>query len=252
MIRIPRGRRASASSVRRDRGHRVFPRFPPENYWFRRHEAAYRWAAGLVRGRVVDAGCGEGYGTAILARSGPATGLELDPAVAADARPRYPAARFLVADLCHPPIQGMDAVVALQVLEHLWCPAEFVAACARGLAAGGLLVVSTPNADTFPTGLNPAHTHEYTAEELSGLLRTVFREVELHGLGHGPALERLDRRLGGSVQRRLVETDYEDLPLGVRARLRAVRARHFRVSPNPGGSLDLLAVCRDPIPEGSG
>ena len=230
------------------RGARVFPGYPPENYWFRRHEAAYRWAARLARGRIVDAGCGEGYGTAMLARSGGAVGLELDPEIAAAASRRYPAARFAVGDLCRPPLGRIDAVVALQVVEHLWCPAEFVAACAAGLSPDGVLLVSTPNADTFPTGLNLSHTHEYTAGELAGLLGTAFRKIEVIGLGHGPGLRRLDRSLGGSVQHRLVRTGYQELPLRVRARLRTIRAGHFRITADPRDSLDLLAVCRDPFP----
>ena len=46
-------------------GERTVPGIWHENYWFRRHEAAYRWAAGAVdlcRAVVVEAGVGEGYG----------------------------------------------------------------------------------------------------------------------------------------------------------------------------------------------
>jgi SAM-dependent methyltransferase len=181
----------------------------------------------------------------MLARRGRVLGLDLDPRAVGTAAPRYPGASFGVADLCHLPVASAETIVALQVIEHLWCPAEFVAACARALSPEGLLLVSTPNAETFPTGVNPSHTHEYTAAELGGLLGTAFARVELLGLRHWSALRRLDRVLGGSVQRRLISTPYDDLPRTARARLHAIRARHFRIGADPSASLDLLAICRD-------
>src|SRR5215210_917140 len=48
------------------------------------HFARYRWAAQLVAGaRVLDAGCGSGYGTAILAAARPAALTAVDVAEAA-------------------------------------------------------------------------------------------------------------------------------------------------------------------------
>ncbi len=49
-------------------GERTVPGIAHENYWFRRHEAAYldlvRHCVGAV---VLEAGCGEGYGAALIA-----------------------------------------------------------------------------------------------------------------------------------------------------------------------------------------
>ena len=49
-------------------GERTVPGIPEENYWFRRHEVAYRelltYGADAV---VLEAGCGEGYGADLLA-----------------------------------------------------------------------------------------------------------------------------------------------------------------------------------------
>src|SRR4051794_41863519 len=51
-------------------GERTLPDVPEENYWFRRHLAVYEWIAARTHGRrVVDLACGEGYGTAVLART---------------------------------------------------------------------------------------------------------------------------------------------------------------------------------------
>ena len=46
-------------------GERTVPGLPHENYWFRRHEAAYvALAPRCADARVLEAGCGEGYGAA--------------------------------------------------------------------------------------------------------------------------------------------------------------------------------------------
>lgn len=227
-------------------GERTLPGIPAENYWFRRHVVAYRLAGDLARGRVVDAGSGEGYGAALLARRTRVLGLELDAAIARHGATRYPNVRFAVADLCKMPLRSgsVDAVVALQVIEHLWCPDEFLGACRRALVAGGLLVVSTPNRPTFPAGLNPAHAHEYDEGELRTLLGRHFEEVRLVGTAHGPLLRLLDRLWGGSVQHRLIRRPYPDQPWWARALLRSVTSRSFRITTDAGGSLDLIAICR--------
>jgi 2-polyprenyl-3-methyl-5-hydroxy-6-metoxy-1,4-benzoquinol methylase len=61
-------------------GERTVPGIPEENYWFRRHEVAYRFALPLVAGkRVLEVGCGEGYGTSLLASSAShVVGLDYD------------------------------------------------------------------------------------------------------------------------------------------------------------------------------
>ena len=72
-------------------GERTVPGIWHENYWFRRHEVVYDWTVTLVEqvtarlGRdpvVVDAGCGEGYGTQALAARSPTLALDYDAATA--------------------------------------------------------------------------------------------------------------------------------------------------------------------------
>jgi SAM-dependent methyltransferase len=224
-------------------GERTVPGVASENYWFRRHVSAYRWARRLVRGTVVDAGAGEGYGAAFLARRATVTGVELDPAIAAHAAGRYPMVTFARGDLCRLPLAdgSVDGIVALQVVEHLHCPAEFVEACRRALRPGGRLVLSTPNALTFPPG-NPSHVHEYEPDEIRGLLGSAFPDVRVLGIEHGPGLRLLDRVLGEPLQQRLIARPYRAQPVWLRAVLRTVTSRDFRLSDRTKGCLDLFAV----------
>ncbi|MGV0803483.1 class I SAM-dependent methyltransferase, partial [Mycolicibacterium elephantis] len=70
----------------------------------------------------------------------------------------------------------VDVVVNFQVIEHLWDQGQFVSECLRVLRPGGTLLISTPNRITFSPGLdtpvNPFHTRELNAAELTELLTT--------------------------------------------------------------------------------
>jgi len=227
-------------------GERTIPGVEAENYWFRRHEAAYRFAAGRVRGPVLDVGSGEGYGAAMLASTGISTiAAELDEPAARHAASTYPAIRVTRADACRLPFKpgAFGGVLAMQVLEHLWCPEDFVAAVRNLLPTGGAFVLTTPNRLTFsPDGVrNPFHTHEYTAEELRALLGRSFRNVELLGVRPGLYLRSLDVLAEGSLQHLLMRTPFEELPSKLRTGVGMVRPGHFTVG-DTEGSLDLLAV----------
>jgi SAM-dependent methyltransferase len=99
---------------------------------------------------------------------------------------------------------AVDVVVNFQVIEHLWDQAQFVAECRRVLRPGGLLLVSTPNRITFTPGsdtpVNPFHTRELNAAELTELLTEAgFTVQAMLGVFHGRRLAELDARHGGSI-----------------------------------------------------
>jgi SAM-dependent methyltransferase len=198
-------------------GERTVPDVPSENYWFRRHEAAYFYLGDVIGGGLVlDVGAGEGYGVAMLrslARRPVAVDYDLQT-VRHLAR-RYPAVHAVQANLASLPIGTgiVDAVLALQVIEHVWDHPQFLAECVRVLVPGarsalpdgrppGLLAFSTPNRLTFSPGrdrpANPFHTHEFTAGELAALVRSRdLADIVVRGLVGGPRLTELDQRFGG-------------------------------------------------------
>ena len=134
------------------------------------HMVRYRFAARLADGRrVLDAGCGVGWGSVLLQAAGASTihGLDIDPGAVADARRRTPSGTFEIGDLAAMPFDDgcFDLVVCFEALEHVEAQSAVLDELTRVLAPGGLLLVSSPNPRVYPPG-NPFHVHELVPEEL--------------------------------------------------------------------------------------
>jgi SAM-dependent methyltransferase len=148
------------------------------------HFARYAWACQFAEDRkVLDAGCGTAYGTAMLAAAGAeeVLGVDLDEGVVEAARAGSPAnARFEVADLRELPVgdDEIDLVVCFEAIEHVPDPEKVLDELQRVLAPEGLLLVSTPNRDVYTPG-NPFHLRELTPNELEAELSKRFRSVAL-------------------------------------------------------------------------
>jgi SAM-dependent methyltransferase len=230
-------------------GERTLPGIPVENYWFRRHEAAYLALADELHGAVVlEAGAGEGYGADLLA--GVATrviALDYDRDAVAHVAATYPRVAAVRGNLAGLPLAdgSVDAVVNLQVIEHLWDQPGFVAECGRVLRPGGTLVMTTPNRLTFSPGgvtLNPFHTRELDAGELAELLAPHFTVTRMLGLHHGPRLRGLDARWGGSLVDAQLAGPPDTWDAALHADVAAVRSDDFALSSEEvDASLDLVA-----------
>jgi O-antigen biosynthesis protein len=144
----------------------------------------YRWAAGIVAGgRVLDAACGAGWGTAVLAQSAAeAIGVDLSPATIANAQHSHGGqAQFLQGDLRDLPLGDgeFDHVVCFEALAQVAEPERALDELRRVLRPGGTLLASAPNPATYPAG-NPLHLSEIAPAELERLLRARFANVAVH------------------------------------------------------------------------
>jgi SAM-dependent methyltransferase len=148
------------------------------------HFARYEWVSALAPGRrILDAGCGTGYGAEILAKAGAehVTGVELAGAVVEAARALASATlRFEQGDIARLPHAdgAFDLVTCFEVIEHVEDPQAVLAELARVLAPDGLLAISSPNAEHYPEG-NPHHIREFATSEFRSLLREAFPSVRL-------------------------------------------------------------------------
>jgi SAM-dependent methyltransferase len=236
-------------------GERTLPGISRENYWFQRHLVAYERAETIAPGlRVIDVGCGEGYGPAMLARvADEVLGVDIAPEVVEHAAATYQARdlSFRVMDVGSLRVDdaSFDLAVSFQVVEHLVDVSGYFDELSRVLRPGGIAMITTPNRLTISPGrddpINPFHLREYTPDELSRELSAHFDEVSLEGMYHARMLA-LNEKVG------LVDfiKVYEMGPANPRRwahRVMAplVRTRDFRLRGGDiSGCLDILATCR--------
>ena len=166
-------------------------RFTPEvrgPIWYE-HWHRYAFVAPVVRGlRVLDAACGEGYGSFLLAHTaGRVTGVDISTDAIAHARERYPRdnLEFIhgsVTELSLPDA-SVDAIVSFETVEHLSAQREMLAEFRRVLSPSGLLVISSPNRPVYNEGgaiENHFHVKELDRAELKALLDPKFPQQAWH------------------------------------------------------------------------
>ncbi len=175
-----------------DTGERVDPRRPTP--LLEAHRALYRFAAGFASpgAKVLDLGCGAGYGAPLLVAGGAAevVGVDLDRAAVAFARRHYAseAVRFLRLDLATA-IRGearetrrrFDLVVASNCFEHVPGSLDLVARASPRVTAEGRLVLAVPPCDGTGDG-NPWHCSEFPAAVWAEALGRGFTRVQ--GFAH--------------------------------------------------------------------
>jgi SAM-dependent methyltransferase len=233
-------------------GERTLPDVPEENYWFRRHLVVYEWIASRVGGRrVVDLACGEGYGSAVLARNAVSVvGVEANPDAFEHARLKYSGPRLSFERNMIELWDGdVDCVVFLQTIEHVQDPDAVLDRIRALIGRDGVAYVSTPNVLTLaPDGEersgNPWHVKEYRAGEFRTLCERHFGSVELAGLFHARKLRAHQvaiERLGwDSVHAalRITKPFYERFTAAISVRDFALRTGDL------DRALDFLAVLR--------
>jgi len=154
---------------------------------------------------ALDVGCGAGLLAEPLARLGAAvTAIDAAPECIAVARD-HASGQGLAIDYRAVGIEQLegqfDLVTAMEVIEHVADPGQFVGQLARRLAPGGLLILSTPNRTawsrlltiTLAEGLGriPRGTHDFgkfiDPETMRGLLAHAGLEaIDFEGIAVSP------------------------------------------------------------------
>jgi len=157
------------------------------------HLARYEWARQYVKGKeVLDAGCGVGYGSAMLAEDAShVIAVDLEQAAIEYAKRTYDRKnlKFLVMDCTTMGFDDctFDLVVSFEVFEHISDGQDFVRELCRVLRNDGILVISTPNKITWdllgPQADYPFHINMITPKLFKKILiSSGFAEVEIYGM----------------------------------------------------------------------
>lgn len=147
------------------------------------HRGRYWWASQAVSGlEILDAGCGVGYGSEILASAGAAsvTAVDIDEGAVGEARSRFGdlADSFICADICRLTLldDSFDVVVCFETIQQVVDSERALGELHRVLRPGGLLLISSPSPDVYEPG-NEHHVHEYRPTELSAVVEERFAHV---------------------------------------------------------------------------
>ena len=126
----------------------------------------YVWALPNLDGkRVVELGCGTGYGAYVMSWVAPSvTALDFSSDAVAFASEHYPGVDYRVADLTDPaePLPEGDVAVCFEVLEHLTDPDRVMR---DALATYERVFFSVPNPWWHMSQLNPHHINDWPLSE---------------------------------------------------------------------------------------
>jgi SAM-dependent methyltransferase len=154
------------------------------------HIATYRFAEPFVRNkRVLDFGCGSGYGSAWMAKIATCVdAVDVAEDAIAHAKGQFPhenlrfrsidpTARLPFAD------DSFDTVLSFQVFEHVTNVDHYLGEIRRVLAPGGTLILVTPDRSTRLLPLqrpwNRWHVKEYDADSLAATMCSTFPDVQI-------------------------------------------------------------------------
>jgi 2-polyprenyl-3-methyl-5-hydroxy-6-metoxy-1,4-benzoquinol methylase len=165
----------------------------------------------LVDYFVLEAGCGDGYMTAGIARTAKRVlGFDLSERAVAFAEliVRNPNVEFTVgraqdiASLAKG-LDRTDAIIAFEVIEHLSDSERMSFLRSSRLLleeTSGVLVLSTPNGRRQARKANPHHAHEFTPEELrTVLLEAGFKQPTITGVYLQPPFSRWAEHFADTV-----------------------------------------------------
>jgi 2-polyprenyl-3-methyl-5-hydroxy-6-metoxy-1,4-benzoquinol methylase len=170
------------------------------NPTFAHRRARLEAAVPASRRWIFEIGCGDGNFLAYLRGLGwRVHGSEYDAETAALVRRRHGIGLFVgdVADAVSPDAP-FEVAAAYHVLEHVYQPAEWLAAVRRMLAPGGIVHIQVPNHASLTRRLTgaawasvmfPQHVYFYTPRTLQALLRRAGfapRSVTTWDPWHGP------------------------------------------------------------------
>ncbi len=166
-------------------GERVIPDEGSNEEKYCGHLIFYDFASKYVKSKaILDDGCGAGYGTSFLTNAEPSETVGLDRSFEAIsyASHKYwkPRLSYLIGDGVKLPFgdESFDVVVSSQVIEHVPKYTDYLLEILRVLKSSGILLIGTPNKQTFnPNGAPmPFHFKEFYVKEFERVFTQLLRK----------------------------------------------------------------------------
>lgn len=208
------------------------------------HLASYDFTLPHVQGkRVLDFGCGTGYGAHRIAAScASVVGVDVSAEAVDFARSRYAAPNLEFRQL--PPVEqaplpfadgSFDVVLSFQVIEHVPSPAAYLSEVRRVLSEDGVFIVATPDRTSrlLPRQRpwNRYHVYEWAPRDFDRLVLEHFGRVDSFGMGGDPAVFGLELRRAARTKWVTLPFTFPGAPEFWRqAGLRAIKGASGRVS----------------------
>jgi 2-polyprenyl-3-methyl-5-hydroxy-6-metoxy-1,4-benzoquinol methylase len=125
-----------------------------------------RWRLQLIRkarpsGKLLDVGCARGDFLQVAREWFDAYGVEPNPELAESASKVAPVHQDIIE---RTPWSGFDVIASFHVIEHVDSPRSFIHAAAERLKPGGLMVIETPDIDSWPYKLFKANWRQFIPE----------------------------------------------------------------------------------------
>jgi len=132
------------------------------------HRARYEFAKSRVRGKILDAACGTGYGSQHI---GATIGIHIDPTAIYMAQTYFPGPIYIQSDIQFMSFTNLDWIVSFETIEHLPNPYNFLF-----YANAQYLICSAPNEEKIRfrgqdfVGDDYPHLRHYTPKEFDEFL----------------------------------------------------------------------------------
>jgi 2-polyprenyl-3-methyl-5-hydroxy-6-metoxy-1,4-benzoquinol methylase len=168
-------------------GERIIPE--DGRYMFERHLKAYKFANNFCQNmKILDAGCGEGYGSCFISeKATEVVGIDISEEAVQHARTKYTKDNIKYEVMNVQNLQfkndSFDVVLSFQVIEHLSDASKFLKEIKRVLKNNGMAIVGTPN-KALCNGKDNGEYHlkEYHYAEYMDLLNSNLGPTKFYGV----------------------------------------------------------------------